>query len=119
KKLCLSAFEFLKRSVEEFENEPKFALVHFSTGLELLLKARLLKEHWSLVVTGKADLRQFRSGESQTVSIKDALERLDIVVGDPVPKDARLIFEKIARHRNRVMHFFLEVGDQDRAQLIS
>jgi hypothetical protein len=67
KKLCHSAFEFLERSVAEFEKEPKFALVHFSSGLELLLKARLLKEHWSLVVVGKADLKQFRSGESTTV----------------------------------------------------
>lgn len=117
KKLCLSAFEFLQRSVAEFDTDPKFALAHFSTGLELLLKARLLKEHWSLIVLSKADLKQFRSGESTTVGIKEAMDRLETIVGEPVPKDARAAFLKVARHRNRVMHFFLEVGDQDREKL--
>jgi hypothetical protein len=117
RKLCLSAFEFLRRSVAEFDKDPKFALAHFSTGLELLLKARLLNEHWSLVVLSKPDLKKFRSGESTTVGITEAMDRLDSVVGEPVPKDARAAFEKVARHRNRVMHFFLEVGDQDREKL--
>lgn len=106
KKLCESAFDFLLRSSNEIETEPKHALVSFAAGLELLLKARLFHEHWSLIVIGKPDRNKFKNGEFNSVGTQDALERLAAIVGEPVSKEAAFAFEQIIEHRNRVVHFF-------------
>ena len=49
--LVLNAFDFLERAVRELEKSPKYSVLHFFNSIELLLKARLLKEHWALVVS--------------------------------------------------------------------
>lgn len=110
KKLCESAFDFLLRSSREIETEPKHALVSFAAGMELLLKARLIQEHWSLIVLNKPDLKKFRKGDFISVGTKEAMDRLDIVVNDPIPRDAAAAFEQIIKHRNSVVHFFHELG---------
>jgi hypothetical protein len=43
-----SAFDFLESSVDEIKTHPKYSVIHFATAVELLLKARLIHEHWSL-----------------------------------------------------------------------
>lgn len=116
-RLTTSALEFLRRAMAEAEANPKFALVHFCAGLELVLKARLLREHWSLVVTSKPDLRKFRSGDFESVSLSTSIERLASVVDDPLPKDTQAAFEKIARHRNRVIHFVHDMDDASQTKL--
>ncbi len=111
RRLTTSALEFLRRAMAEVEANPKFALVHFCAGLELILKARLMREHWSLVVMSKPDLRKFQSGDFDSVGLGAAIERLATVVNDPLPKDTQIAFEKIARHRNRVIHFVHDIDD--------
>jgi hypothetical protein len=115
KRLCESAFDFLLRSAREIESEPKHALVSFAAGMELLLKARLLQEHWSLIVVGKPDLKNFKKGDFNSVGTKEALERLDTVIGEHVPKEAAAAFAQLIKHRNSVIHFFHEL-DGDRFQ---
>src|SRR4051812_17574119 len=44
-----NGFDFLVRSAQELDKEQKFAIAHFATGVELLLKARLFHEHWTLI----------------------------------------------------------------------
>jgi hypothetical protein len=109
--LIESALEFLKRGAEELEKQPKYSIINFATGIELMLKARLMKEHWSLVVekSGDAILKEFQEGKAKTVTPREAMKRLRNVCNDPVPEDAQKAFEAIAEHRNRVMHFFHEV----------
>ncbi|WP_423414845.1 hypothetical protein RLW55_16785 [Hyphomicrobium sp. B1] len=114
-KLCESAFDFLRRSAKEIESEPKHALVSFAAGVELILKARLLHEHWSLIVVGKPDQKKFKKGDFNSVGAGDALDRLELIVGDPAPKEAIAAFNQIIKHRNSVVHFFHELeGDKFR-----
>lgn len=110
--LCDNAFDFLARSAREIESEPKHALVSFAAGMELLLKARLLDEHWTLTVQGKPNRESFLAGDFSSVSMKDALERLEAVLGEPVPKEAAAAFSRVASHRNRALHFFHDLGDR-------
>ena len=79
-RLTTSALEFLRRAMAEAEANPKFALVHFCAGLELILKARLLREHWSLVVTSKPDLRKFQSGDFRESVSLGRLPSSDLLV---------------------------------------
>lgn len=112
-RLMESAFDFLIRAVDEIESRPKYSVIHFSTAIELLLKARLMNEHWSLLVerTSEADLQMFLAGNCKTVSQSEAARRLIKVCNEPLPKDALQQFEKIAAHRNRMIHFFHEAGN--------
>lgn len=107
-----SAFDFLRKSLDEIKDYPKYSVVHFATAVELLLKARLMHEHWSLVVENVAhvELEKFLSGECKTVTPGEAVRRLGKVCGQNIPKEAAAQFEKIAAHRNRMIHFFHEAG---------
>ncbi len=105
--LVESAFEFLNKSLDEFNESPKFSTIHFATAIELFLKSRLMREHWSLLVdkTDSADRKAFFQGKSKTVNPGAAIQRLAKIAGDPIPEDARKVFEAIAQHRNRMVHF--------------
>lgn len=105
-RICRSAFDFLMRSTSELESDPKYALIHFAHGLELILKARLYREHWSLVITTQPSLKALATGDFHSVSCRDAMTRLEMIVGEPVPADARKAFDTIISHRNRVVHFY-------------
>lgn len=112
RRISESAFDFLERSVDEIKTHPKYSVIHFATAVELLLKTRLMHEHWSLVVEriSDADLESFLSGKCKTVGPTEAIKRLGNVCGQNIPKDAAAQFQKIATHRNRMIHFFHEVG---------
>ena len=64
-----NAFDFFKKSLEEFDKEPKYSVIHFHAAVELIMKARLLWEHWTLIITRPetANLKSFRSGDFQSV----------------------------------------------------
>ena len=119
--LAESAMDFLKRAVDEIEKHPKYSVIHFATAVELILKARLMHEHWALVVekTSDADLERFLSGDCRTVSPSEAIRRLIKICGQTIPKDAIDQFARLATHRNRMVHFFHEAGaDQASADLL-
>jgi len=106
--LVLSAMEFLERSVEELkERRPKFATIHLCQAIELLLKARLLKEHWSLIAAEPkiASLKKFESGELMTLSLSDALTRIAAVCNEAWDDQELESFRGIQKRRNQVTHF--------------
>ncbi|NTH25684.1 hypothetical protein G6K83_11435 [Agrobacterium rhizogenes] len=105
--LVKSAFEFLEKALSEFEKSAKFSTVHFATAIELFLKARLMKEHWSLLLDkpDQADKAGFFRGEAKTVAPEQAIERLRKIAGVTIPQHSRDVFVKIAQHRNKMVHF--------------
>ena len=107
-KLVVNALDFLRHASDELEKQPKYSVVHFCTGLELFLKARLMCEHWSLVVVkiDEADYKKFEKGDFQSVSITQALERLKKIAGETFSKDEEKAYHEVRNHRNQVMHFF-------------
>ncbi len=113
--LSESAFDFLERSVDEIETHPKYSVIHFATAVELILKARLMREHWTLVVERASDvtLDDFLTGKAKTVSQADAIKRLKNACGENITSDAVTQFGKIAAHRNRMIHFFHEAGRKE------
>lgn len=103
-----NAFDFFKKSLAEFDKEPKYSVIHFHAAIELIMKARLLWEHWTLIVTrpDTANLKNFRSGDFQSVSIKDAKIRLESIVQDGLNQAEYECFLRLSDHRNRVVHFY-------------
>ena len=107
KSLVDSAFEFLNKAIDEFQSSAKFSTVHFAIAIELFLKARLMQEHWSLLVekADQADKAKFFKGELRTVSPEQAIQRLDKIANSPISDQSKSAFLKIAKHRNKFVHF--------------
>lgn len=103
-----NAFDFFKKSLAEFDKEPKYSVIHFHAAIELIMKARLLWEHWTLIIARPetANLKSFRSGDFQSVSIKDAKARLESAVQDGLSQAEYQCFLRLSDHRNRMVHFY-------------
>jgi endogenous inhibitor of DNA gyrase (YacG/DUF329 family) len=106
--LVRNAIDFLQKSVQELEKHPKYSVIHFYMSLELFLKARLLREHWSLVVSKveKASLQAFRSGDFNSVTIDECLQRLGGIADVTLLTHEQECFRTIRDHRNKLVHFF-------------
>ncbi len=105
--LVENAVDFLKNSISEIEKKPKYSVINFCSGVEIFLKSRLLKEHWSLIVTDKdVKLQSFLQGNSNTVGTKEALNLLKNVIETNIPRDAEKSFMDLIEYRNRLIHFF-------------
>lgn len=107
-RLVENALDFLERSLADFDDEPKYSVIHFYAAVELFLKARLLAEHWSLVVAKRQDpdLKKFESGDFQSVTLDEAADKLDKVLQSPLTPVELSQFRNLAKHRNRMVHFF-------------
>ncbi len=107
-KLVDNAFDFLDKAKREFESEPKYSVIHFYAALELFLKARLLHEHWTLIITKPetADLLKFQKGDFHSVSLGEAQKRLNSIIQQGLTNDELNCFKELGDHRNRMVHFF-------------
>jgi hypothetical protein len=109
-KLIYNAIDFLLKAIENFKTQPKYSVINFYSAVELFLKARLIREHWSLTVSKDPDRAKFVLGDFVSVTFEQACERLEKVIQSPVPPEARKNFDAVRKHRNKMVHFFHE-GD--------
>ena len=116
-RLVENAIDFLGHSIREFETQPKYSVIHFHAAVELFLKARLLAEHWSLVVSirRQPDWDGFVAGNFLSVSLGEAATKLDKVVRSGLTKQELEAFRRVTKHRNKMVHFFHEgvPGEED------
>lgn len=107
-RLMENALDFLDRAVDDLEKHPKFSLINFYTAVELFLKARLMMEHWTLVVSSKQepDLDKFQRGDFQSVTLDLANDRLTRVAKSGLTSQELKIIKDVGIHRNQMVHFF-------------
>lgn len=107
KSLVDNAFDFLQRSTRELEKHPKYSLIHFCAAVELFVKARLMREHWSLIVMKpeSAKWASFCNGDFKSVGLEEADDRLRNIAGDGLSMEERSCFGELAKHRNKLIHF--------------
>ena len=122
--LTRNAFDFLERGIAEFDKAPKYSVIHFCAAVEMLLKARLMKEHWSLVVSkpDQANLAKFMAGDFSSVTLEQARTRIHDVAGEDIGSDAYASFRALANHRNKMVHFFhngLDNDEKAKAQIVA
>jgi hypothetical protein len=122
--LTRNAFDFLERGIAEFDKAPKYSVIHFCAAVEMLLKARLMKEHWSLIVStpDQANLDKFMAGDFISVTLKEARERIRDIAGEDIGKEAYDSFFTLAKHRNKMVHFFhpdLENDEEAKAKIVA
>src|SRR5712692_8889514 len=79
--LIENAFDFLQEAIDCLrEGSPrklKYSVLHLASAAELLLKARLSREHWSLIFKdpAKASEESFASGEFASADFQDVQDR--------------------------------------------
>ena len=108
--LTRSALDFLDQAARGLKKEPKYAVINLATSIELFLKARLVREHWTLVVSKpeKASQSSFESGSFHSVGLSEAIERLRNIVGVSLPRNEEVSFRDLRDHRNKLVHFYHE-----------
>ena len=109
-RLVENGLDFLSIAVSEIREKPKYSVIHFHAAVELFLKARLMAEHWSLIVSKRhdPDWTKFVKGDFQSVSLDEAANRLDKVVRSGISESDLKTFSELAKHRNKMVHFFHE-----------
>jgi len=110
KLLTENALDFLSRSIKDFKENPKYSVIHFAAAIELFLKARLLAEHWTLIVANRKepDWHRFVLGDFVSVGLDEAASKLKKVVRSGLGSDALAAFRKVSQHRNKMIHFYHE-----------
>src|ERR1035437_6177562 len=118
--LVRNGFDFLNKALQEFDAEPKFSVIHFYTALELFLKARLLREHWTLTLTKpeQGDIAKFRVGNFHSINLDDAEKRLRDILQEGLTTDEIKCFRDLRDHRNRMVHFFHAGAEKKQSEIV-
>lgn len=89
------------------DQQSKYSTVELFEGVELLLKARLAREHWSLIVKDldKYKYNSFENGSFISVSFETICERLNSFCKVQIDESARQSFDQLRKLRNRYVHF--------------
>jgi hypothetical protein len=102
-----NAFIFLKQSVNNLDVNPRSSIIDLYTAIELLFKARLMKEHWSLILTrpDEANITSFENGDFHSVYLEQSEKRLTNICKESFKKEAMKNFKALGEHRNQIVHF--------------
>lgn len=114
--LLASGIEFIEQAVTDFKaGNYKFSVIHFGSGIEVIMKARICQSDYRLILGNKhkhASLKEFRSGSCFTISPDKCMTVLQNDLSVLLPRDGE-IWKDMADFRNRAIHFVLEgVDDQ-------
>ena len=111
--LLENALDSLAQAVEfalSNRNNPsklKVAILLVAQAVELVLKERLQREHWSLIFR---NVEQARNEDAMTVTIKEAQKRLNTIAGVSLDQSDSEAIENLQRTRNRIQHYEIELS---------
>jgi hypothetical protein len=100
--------DLLLRAATQLTEDPKLSIVAFAAGVEIVLKARLVREHWSLIVEhiDQTSFQDFQLGNFRSISPEKTIGRLRKVCDEVITRDAEEALLAVARHRNKIVHFY-------------
>lgn len=107
-----NGLEFIYTALSHLRGEPnprdlKYAVLHLSAGVELVLKDRLSREHWSLVFENidKATSDAYSSGDFVSVNLKTSIQRLAQICRVEISEDEQRSIFNLRKSRNLMEHF--------------
>ncbi|MFJ4880172.1 hypothetical protein ACIP93_33860 [Streptomyces sp. NPDC088745] len=110
----LSVTEHLTSADPPAPRHLKYAVLHLQAAVEVLLKARLQEEHWSLVF---ADLDHkdttrtaFDSADFKSCTTDTALARLKRIAGLEIADKPARALKNLSRSRNALQHYGLTLS---------
>ncbi|GHI84136.1 hypothetical protein [Streptomyces xanthophaeus] len=91
--------------------ELKYAVLHLQAAVEVLLKARLLREHWSLVFSRvdvkDATKQNFKQGNFSSTTPEETVRRLREIAGLKFAKADLDAMTALVKDRNALQHYGL------------
>lgn len=117
-RLVENGFDFLSKAIAELRTHPKYSVIHFHAAVELLVKARLMHEHWTLVISKiqEADWEKFVKGDFHSVTLEESNSRLKKIVRSGMSQTELESFKAVAKHRNKMVHFFHEDNTEKKSE---
>ncbi|MER8156886.1 hypothetical protein [Streptomyces sp. NPDC094472] len=110
-----NGMDYLQSVVQHLADDPgprdlKYAVLHLQAATEVLLKARLEHEHWSLVFKdpGKATRKRFESGDFESCTIPETVYRLRHIAGIELDDQLEDETRRLAKDRNALQHYGLQ-----------
>lgn len=110
--LLHNGLDFLLSSVRSLAGTPtpsdaKYAILHLSSGVELLLKERLRREHWALVIAqvDTANREAYEAGDFVSTAFAQCVTRLERICAIKLSKDQHAALKRLKSLRNRIEHF--------------
>ena len=110
-----NGMDYLAKAVDDLtegtsppsERALKYAVLHLQAATEVLLKARLVGEHWSLVFKnpGGATLDDFKKGKFESCTIDATMDRLDNIAQVEISPSDRTAIKILADDRNALTHY--------------
>jgi hypothetical protein len=110
--LLENGLDFILSALEHISDNPsdrelKYAILHLSSGVELVLKERLKQEHWSLVFEKieKVNKQSYEAGEFESVRIDTCIDRLNGICGLSFRPEHKEALKHLRNKRNKLEHF--------------
>lgn len=119
-----SGLDFLESAVDHLakgdERDLRYGALHVTAAIEVLLKAQLVREHWTLVVSdvNRARRAEYETGNFHSVTIAVALDRLRNVAGASITDREVSKITAVEKLRNRVAHFALHGENPRRTEAV-
>ncbi len=123
--LIENAHDFIVSAAEDAKKDDsrywKYSLLNLASGLELILKARLDTEHWSLLFANidKAAKEKMKQGDFVSVDFETALTRLKNISEVCLPFKVEKDLKTIRRMRNKIIHFAVDVNIRELKGLVA
>ena len=97
------------------ERALKYSILHLFSGVELLLKERLRREHWSLIFQDvkQANKRRLASGDFKSVDFHTCRSRLTEIADVQFTESNLKHLESLRHLRNRLQHYHAEIGQNE------
>ena len=112
-RLLSNGLDFIMEAVNRLtgatHRDYKYAILHLCSGIELILKERLRREHLLLIAEKPQELTQsaYESGDFRSVSLRDCLDRLKNCGVHLEDKDRKILLD-FRKRRNRIEHLDME-----------
>lgn len=110
--LLENGLDFVKSAVNYLvgyseKSDLKYGILHLSAGIELILKYRLSKEHWSLVFQNfdKVNKGKLESGDFASVDYETTIKRLKEICFVEISPEYLADIKNLRDKRNRMEHF--------------
>ncbi|MBI5953307.1 MAG: hypothetical protein HY865_16755 [Chloroflexi bacterium] len=88
------------------QSELKLSVLLVAQSVELLLKERLKREHWSLIYT---KVEQAGSSNANTVTINESIKRLEQIARVNLSEEEVETIFLLSDIRNRIQHYEIEI----------
>lgn len=104
-----SVIEHLHEDAGGGPRQIKYAVLHLQAAAEVLLKARLRSEHWTLVFKdpGQASLKKYKDHDFESCGTDAAVARLQRIAGIAISDKEAKALKDLAKDRNALQHYGL------------